>query len=182
VANHGPQQPYYAPQPGYQPPAPAPAAAAKPPKRFGWGVLVLVGIVCFLFGVGCGATTTGSSPSSNASSEPTVPALTPATGENAGGEASVAADPAPAPASNVEAGTIPPGEWLVPDEVAPGRYRSAGVDEGLVEYCQVTTHDANGDVLEWKNVGGAGESLMVVVSEKAVSVDNSGCATFTKVG
>ena len=171
MAHHGLQQPYYAPQPGYPPPAPP----TKERKRFGWGALIFVGFMCFLLGVGCGAM--GAPSSSSSSSAPSVPTLTPATGGDAPAETQAAAEPA----QTVEAGTIPLGEWLVPSEVAPGRYRSGGVEEGLLEYCQVTTHDAKGNVLEWKNVGGAGESLMVIVSENAVSVDNSGCATFTKV-
>lgn len=79
-------------------------------------------------------------------------------------------------------GTIPSGEWLVGTEVVPGLYRSAGPDEGFITYCQVTTEDANGHVLEWKNSGTVGEGLMVRVSPKAKTVHNSGCASFTKVG
>lgn len=79
-------------------------------------------------------------------------------------------------------GTIPSGEWLVPTEVAPGLYRSAGPSERFITYCQVTTEDADGHILEWKNSATVGENIMVRVTSKAVTVRNSDCAPFKKVG
>lgn len=86
-----------------------------------------------------------------------------------------------APVTTPQPGTIPDGSWLVPSEVAPGEYSSTGPDAGFIEYCQITTYDANGDLLEWKNAGKAGTRILVTVSKSAATVTNSGCGTFTKV-
>jgi hypothetical protein len=135
---------------------------------------VVIGFVCFLFGVGCGASSGASS--TPAASSGAAPTVVPAPAQAA---------PAPAAtqgsAAQHEAGTIPQGEWLVGDEVAPGRYRSMGAVEGIIELCSASTRSENGDVMEWKT-GNAGEQVILTVTEKAVTVTNSGCEPFTPVG
>lgn len=176
MTTHRPQpepQPYgygHHQPPQYAPPAPAPVNKAR---RWPW----IVGIVAaFIFGNMSGQAAGGDAATTSTSAS--VPAVQPA-------EAPSNAAPDTAPDTSggaIEVGTIPAGSWLVPGEVAPGQYRSTGVEEGLIEYCQVTTYDEGGDVLEWKNIGQAGAPLLVTVSSNAVTVTNSGCATFTKVG
>lgn len=153
-----PEHTPYTRHPGY----PAPAAPKR--KRWPW---VLGGFAVTLTAfVACGAAVSTTQPG---------PAGT--TRAGTGQAKARTAPPAEAPS-----GTIPPGSWLVPSEVAPGRYRSTGAPEGLIEYCQITTEDATGKVLEWKNTGAAGAPVLVTVSKNAATVTNSGCATFTKVG
>lgn len=159
MSQHAQYDPY-AGQQQYAPPAP-PAKSRKWP----W---ILGIVVAFLVGTGVGGAGDRSTPTPAASSPQLAPALA---------EQEPAVEQAPAR----EVGTIPDGEWLVPSEVTPGRYRSTGPDEGFIEYCQVTTEDKNGDILEWKNAGRAGSQIIVTVSEKAATVKNSGCGTFTKV-
>jgi hypothetical protein len=165
--NYGQHQPPYVPQ--YGPPAPA-----KKSRRWPW----IAGIaVAFVFGNISGNAADSSPAPSPTASNASAPAVQPA-GPLTNAESAAS----PETSSEITVGTIPNGSWMVPSEVAPGQYRSTGVEEGLIEYCQITTYDAGGDVLEWKNVGDAGAPLLVTVSSKAVTVTNSGCATFTKVG
>ena len=164
------RQPYPQHDPYGRAYAPPPA---KKTRRWPW----ILGIVAaFVFGNMTGNAASTTTPTSAAS----APSLRPAAPANDDTSSAETAEAAEAPPSGPEAGTIPQGEWLVGDEVAPGRYRSAGAVEGIVELCSAATHDADGGVLEWKT-GNVGEQVLINVTEGATTVSNSGCEPFTKV-
>jgi hypothetical protein len=80
--------------------------------------------------------------------------------------------------------TFGDGTWVVGEDIAPGRYRSAGAREGMFEYCQITTHsdlDGESAFMAWEN-GNAGDPVRVNISGKVKSVKATGCEDFEKVG
>ncbi|OZM81704.1 hypothetical protein CFP66_12115 [Pseudonocardia sp. MH-G8] len=119
------------------------------------------------------------STSSSNSSAPSAPTLAPAAGEDAPATAQTV-EAAPEP-EGPEAGTIPQGEWIVGDEVAPGRYRSAGAETGIFELCSVFVNDESGSVMDF-STGNEGEQVLITIPENAATVSNSGCVPFRPVG
>lgn len=75
---------------------------------------------------------------------------------------------------------IPDGQYLVPEEVAPGEYRSAGATEGLFELCSVNTENESGDILDFSS-GNAGDQVLITITEEAARVQISGCEPFIKI-
>lgn len=158
---------------------PEPPPPPKKPKLGLWARIGLIfgGIVVLGASIGL---TSGSDPAPAAQSAAPSTTAAPRATYTAPTYQAPALSPAPV-AVGPQSGTIPNGSWLVPTEVTPGEYSSTGPDAGLIEYCQITTYDANGDLLEWKNAGQAGTRILVTVGEDAATVTNSGCGTFTKV-
>jgi hypothetical protein len=165
---------YYPPQnPHYQPPQPPPAAPQPQPKRgrVHWAWLILA-----LF-VGIGIGNVGdSSPSQTTASAPTRTAQAPAALQ----PVPQSQEPAQAPAGPDFSQGIPDGQYIVPDEVAPGRYKSAGAQPGIFELCSVSTKAANGDVIDWKT-GNEGDQVLITITDKADTVEIHGCEPFVKV-
>jgi hypothetical protein len=167
--------PQYAPPPNqqYAPPAGRGYADPEPPKKkrkWPWIVGGFVAVVVL-----GSALNGGNSRTATPASLPSAPVAAP----QAQQPASV---PEPsAPSEPDFSRGIPEGTWSVPDQVAPGKYRSTGAKEGLFEMCMVSTSSENGNVLDLDS-GNAGEQVQITVTSKAVEFKNSGCEPFVKVG
>jgi hypothetical protein len=111
-----------------------------------------------------GPATTASQPSSP--SAPAAAQQTPAVVEDAGPDLSRG---------------IPDGQYIVPDEVAPGRYKSAGAQAGIFELCSVSTKRADGGVIDWKT-GNKGDQVLITVTKEADTIEITGCEPLRKVG
>jgi hypothetical protein len=177
---NGGQQQYSAPQyaaPQYAPPPTQqyPPAPEPPKKKRKWPWVVGGFVALIVLG---SAVNGGNSRSATNASPPTAPTA-PVT-------AAQAQQPASAPEQSSPSGPdfsegIPEGTWSVPDQVAPGKYRSTGAKEGLFEMCMVSTSSENGNVLDLDS-GNAGEQVQITVTSKAAEFKNSGCEPFVKVG
>lgn len=164
------------PPPGhYAPPAAAyPPPPSEPPKKkrkWPWvvgGLFALMVISSIANG-------------GNRTSAPAVSTTPQASSQSATSQATQPQAQAPAAASGPDLSQgIPDGQYIVGDEVAPGRYKSPGAQSGIFDLCSVTTRSANGDVLEWKT-GNEGDQVLITVSEKADTIEIHGCEPFQKV-
>lgn len=70
------------------------------------------------------------------------------------------------------------GELLVPEQVQPGTYQSAG-PSGSLPSCYVVVRDAQGSSMGMPRVGKG--SVVAVIPEGASQVEISGCQPFTRV-
>ncbi|OLT13397.1 hypothetical protein BJF78_03500 [Pseudonocardia sp. CNS-139] len=130
---------------------------APRPKRWPW----IVGIVAaFLLGVVLGDA--GDGPQPAAAADGPRPAV-------------------PAPAGPDFSRGVPEGEWTVPDQVAPGRYRSTGAKPGIFDVCTATTRSAEGDVVDWR-IANAGEQVLITVGAGVASFANANCEPFVRIG
>jgi len=173
--HHAPQ--YAAPQ--YAPPQYAPAGHSpvtpEPPKKKRTGLKIFGGIVGGLILLGIignamgGGNNRSATPTTNTAPVAQAPAAT------------QAAEVQSAPASGPDLSQgIPDGQYIVGDEVAPGRYKSVGAQAGIFELCSVSTKDKNGNVLDWKT-GNEGDQVLITITEKADTVEIQGCEPFRKV-
>jgi hypothetical protein len=172
-----PQPPYGAPDPqqwqgyGHTPP-PAP----KKKRKWPW---VVGGLFVLLFVVPALGNKSAPAPGTSTAT-PTRPAQTVA----APTPQQQAEQEAPAAAPSGPKTSFGDGTWVVGEDIVPGVYRTNGAQEGLFEYCQITTHsdtEAESNFLDWKN-GNANEPIRVKISGKVKSVKATGCEDFVKVG
>lgn len=150
------------------PPPPQPPKIEAGPKRVHWLWIVLVGFLCFLFGIGCGATTTSRQ-------APTSPVSAPAPYSAVPAPYSVT--PAPAPVVN----GVTDGVYKVGDEVAPGEYRSPGPQESWAPSCYVHVKDG-ANYLEQKVSNGGQVRITIPPAWIGAELEIRGCQPFVKIG
>jgi hypothetical protein len=164
------------PPPHYTPPPTAYGPPPEPPKKKRTGLKVFGGIVGGLIVLGAiGNATNGSAPqpatTASLPSSPSAPAAqsqqqAPAVVEAQGPDFSQG---------------IPDGQYIVGDEVAPGRYKSAGAQAGIFELCSISTKRADGGVIDWKT-GNKGDQVLITVTKEADTIEIHGCEPLQKVG
>ena len=162
---------------GYGPQWPTPPAPPQPPKkeakRVHWAGVIVIGFFCFVFGIGCGATTSGSTPAAQSSPSTSAPRPT-YTAPTYSPPVTVA--PA-APTTSFGDGT-----WIVGSDIQPGTYRSSGAKQGLFELCSATTKSgasSNSDTIDWVTAN-ANEPVVIEIGPGVKAFEVSGCEPFTK--
>jgi hypothetical protein len=160
-------------QPTYQQPPPAPRRPWYRRKLF----LIPAGIVVAIIVL---ASMSGGAEPAPTATAPAAPATTAAQAAPPATAAPTTAAPtteapAPAPASGL-ATTFGDGDWLVGTDIAPGSYRSPGVDGSL---CSYNTHDESGDVvLEPGMFDAKQDGPSRVTLEEGWTFQTSGCEDF----
>jgi hypothetical protein len=144
----------------------------------------LIGYTLTLFvGVAIGLPSTPAAPAAPAPVAPSAATEVPTTVTappitvQAAPPATVAPEPAPATSGT----SFGPGTWGVGagDEVAPGTYRSAGVDpDASYPMCRATTR--TGEEIDQLEL--AAEGPVRIIVKEGQTVTTSGCQTFAKVG
>lgn len=165
-----PQAPYPT---GYYAPPPA---APEPPKKNFTGLKIFGGIVGGLVVLGIiGNATSGQTPR-----QPTTATVPSAPSAPAAQQQAPAVVGEQEPSGVDLSQGIPDGQYLVPDEVAPGRYRSSGAKAGIFELCSVSTKGKDGHVIDWKT-GNKGEQVLITVTKDADTIEIAGCEPLQKV-
>lgn len=166
-----PYQP--SPLPRFEPQAPAPSPKQKK-GRVHWAFLVLTFFVGLLFGSIGGSTDEPTSEPAAAAPTYSAPAPTYSVPTYEPPAAPVEEVEAPAPA-----GTITNGTYEIGTEVAPGKYKSAGPESGLVSLCYVDVQ--RDDEYLAQEVSNDGQvRIEIKASWKGALMEVSGCQPLVK--
>jgi hypothetical protein len=141
-----------------------------------WGGAVLIGVLCFLLGVGCGSVSANTRPSAAPAATSSAPTSTPPTYR----PPAITVAPAPAVVA-APAGTITNGTYEVGTEVAPGKYKSPGPESGAISLCYVDVQQ--GDKYLLQELSNDGQVRIEIKANMAGALmEVSGCQPFAKVG